>query len=455
MNTALLYLLLTPILASPLDEGAAVELRYSGTLEPAGRDASGVPVKRYSFYNLLTRSETGGHDLAFVMEERGGGSWFWPERIGTMKLDRSNTPGGTQRIKVLYEHNETLYPLQVQQPLFEFANQIDDGATWTSGRNQYKVGSTKKIGNYTCREILVSSNFGHAHTIWVDVESALVVKAEQRVVVGQGEIYKLSTELKSAQAIDADRLSVLNLSLQSLLTLKETLKRKTDDTRTDFNPGHVKLISEGIEALEKNSDATPFSKLVSSIRRDLKLQLERSAGVETLVKRYVGQKASKFKLKSLTGRTIDSKEYEGKIVLLHFWKYNDEPLREPYGQVGYLDFLNSRREKMDVKIYGVAIDPRLTDKSTYSSAIRDVRKLTRFMNLGYSVTADDGTLLRQFGDPRRVGAELPLWVLIDPDGKIAHYKVGFYEINRDQGLRDLDLEIIMLVREFRAKKSEK
>ena len=85
MNIALLYLLMTPALAIPLDDGAAVELRYSGTLEPTGRDATGTPVKRFSYYGLLKKTDIGGHDLSFVIEERGGSGWSWPERFGNIR----------------------------------------------------------------------------------------------------------------------------------------------------------------------------------------------------------------------------------------------------------------------------------------------------------------------------------------------------------------------------------
>ncbi len=46
--------------------------------------------------------------------------------------------------------------------------------------------------------------------------------------------------------------------------------------------------------------------------------------------------------------------------------------------------------------------------------------------------------MKQFGDPRLVGASLPLFVVIGPEGKIVHYKVGNYEVDRDQGLKQLD-----------------
>ncbi len=60
------------------------------------------------------------------------------------------------------------------------------------------------------------------------------------------------------------------------------------------------------------------------------------------------------------------------------------------------------------------------------------------MNLGYPILLDNGTLLKEFGDPRVLGAGLPLYVVIGPDGKVAHYFVGHYEVHRNEGLKQLD-----------------
>ena len=60
------------------------------------------------------------------------------------------------------------------------------------------------------------------------------------------------------------------------------------------------------------------------------------------------------------------------------------------------------------------------------------------MNLSYPVLADQARGIRQFGDPRVTGAKLPLFVVIGKDGKVAHYHVGTYEVDRDRGLEELD-----------------
>jgi peroxiredoxin len=200
------------------------------------------------------------------------------------------------------------------------------------------------------------------------------------------------------------------------------------------------------------AESTPFEQLVATIKSDVVAQLKRVGSVDNLANKFVGKKAPKFKLSSLTGKPIRASERAGKIVVLHFWEYQGKPLVEPYGQVGYLDFLNGKRRKLGVKIYGVAVDARLAKRSTTPAALRSIRKLKSFMNLSYEVAVDDGTTLKLFGDPRAVGAKLPLWVVIDTDGKIKHYKAGFYKIRADEGLRTLDTELIRLIRANRNKK---
>jgi hypothetical protein len=54
------------------------------------------------------------------------------------------------------------------------------------------------------------------------------------------------------------------------------------------------------------------------------------------------------------------------------------------------------------------------------------------------VLLDAGALVKQFGDPRLLGASLPLFVVIGPDGTIRHYHVGHYDVHQDQGLKELD-----------------
>ena len=87
--------------------------------------------------------------------------------------------------------------------------------------------------------------------------------------------------------------------------------------------------------------------------------------------------------------------------------------------------------------------------------MRSVKKLREFMNLGYPIATDSGEVLEMFGDPRELDATLPLWVVIGADGKVVNYKVGFYRIKADEGLRQLDEQLIQLIRANRKKTSKK
>ena len=64
------------------------------------------------------------------------------------------------------------------------------------------------------------------------------------------------------------------------------------------------------------------------------------------------------------------------------------------------------------------------------------------MNISYSVLVDSEFYLRKvLGDPRAAGARLPLFLVLDKEGKVVHYHVGFYEVDRDRGQEKLDKEV--------------
>ncbi|MDP1798683.1 MAG: hypothetical protein Q8K78_14410, partial [Planctomycetaceae bacterium] len=110
--------------------------------------------------------------------------------------------------------------------------------------------------------------------------------------------------------------------------------------------------------------------------------------------------------------------------------------------VGYLDFLHNRRAKLGAKIVGVAVDARLATAGESNAAVRSVKKLQEFMNLSFPIAADDGKFLATLGDPRALGSGLPLWVVIGHDSVITHYHVGTYDIQPDEGLKQLDAAVV-------------
>jgi alkyl hydroperoxide reductase subunit AhpC len=436
-----------------LDEGAATELRYTGTLSKAGKDSDGQAVKRFTVYALVTKPAAGaGRELGFLVDERGGGSWAWPERFGRIALDGAPANGPAASLKLLYDHQGNLNAVRVPRPLFEQVDQLQPGAAWKVGNEAYEVVKQgAKIQNRTCWQVEVSTNFGRKRTLWIEKDTPLLVALEERVFMGQGDEFALRMQLESLQNLDAEQLAKVRKPFDMLLKLQADLQRGENEQKPELNDAQLATAKEVIGEIEKAAEETPFSRLASVISRDVKSQLQRTDEVLQLAKKFVGQPAPAFTLETLDKKTVTANDLAGKITVLHFWEYQGEPLVEPYGQVGYLDFLYSRRRKLGVQVFGVAVDERFGQKDKALPAVRSVHKLQNFMNLAFPIATDGGELIAKFGDPRRVGATLPLWVVIGPDGKVAHYSVGFYKINPDEGLRELDDLLVKLIKEQRGK----
>jgi peroxiredoxin len=454
MNAVILHTIITCLTAGAgaWDDGAAVELRYTGTLERSGSEAAAPVVKRFTAYCQSRRQASGGHVVVFVLDERGRGNQAWPERFGELQFDDQHKISQRGSWRLLYQHeavSATGVPLPL--PLFEKGEELKAGAKWTSGRESYEVIKKKTIESRACWQIDVALNIGHKRSIWVEQGTPLVVAVEERVFVGQGEEYNLKMQLESLKPLDEKEVARLKAPWDTLRKLKSDLKRGEDEVKSELSDEQLQLAAEVAPRLDKEAADTPFGHIASVITKDVKSQLGRSDEVAKLAKKLVGQSAPDWKLVTLDKLSIDSKSLRGKIVVLHFWSYQGEPLEEPYGQVGYLDFLYGKRRKLGVEIIGVAVDGRLSDPQTAPAAVKSFQKLRGFMNLSYPLATDPGSVLDKFGDPRRVGAKLPLWIVIDAEGKVAQYQAGFFSINPDEGLRDLDELLVKLIRQAKAK----
>jgi hypothetical protein len=157
-----------------------------------------------------------------------------------------------------------------------------------------------------------------------------------------------------------------------------------------------------------------------------------------LIAAQSGRAVEPFEARGAGDVKFSADDLRDRVTVLHFWEYRDEPLTEPYGQVGYLEFLFGKRKEAGLQVVGVAVDGRFQQPTTAGAAAASVRRLKNFMNLTYPVVFDGGELLKQFGDPRIAGGELPLFVVVGKDGRTAHYKVGHYDVDRQAGLKQLD-----------------
>jgi peroxiredoxin len=291
----------------------------------------------------------------------------------------------------------------------------------------------------------------------VDAETGRVVEVERRLFLGRGDRYALTMQLAGTELLAEADAARIGEVFGALIGLQKELKRRADETSPVLHENQLQAAAEALAPLVESARKTPLETLVAAADKDVRDQLDRDQDIGGLAKKLVGRAAPAFTLESLDGKKVSLTELTegGQIVLLHFWKYHDDPLTEPYGQVGYLDFLRGKREKLGVTALGVAVDEKLGDPTAAPPVKRAVRKLVEFMNLGYPVLLDDGEVLKKYGDPRSLGGNLPLWVVIAPDGTVKSFKSGYYQVERDRGLEELDQVLIDLIRARRAAQDAK
>lgn len=411
---------------------AGTELQYSGQVQRAEQSAG--PDKTFSLAVLVTQP----NELGYLIEERGAGSWGWPQRFGVTALDDTKTD--PMRVLQLFDGNS--YPVVVRRPVFSGLEHLVPEHEWREGSGNYVCLRTRMLGGKSVADVEATFDRGRRQTLVIERETGVILSLEERLFLGRGDAFRLTLKLDGRQTLAADEFAATTQLLQKLTDLQSRLGPPDGQYRSILSPAEVADTQTTLGALPRVPDNT-WGRFVTSIQRDIAVQTRRLEGVEGLAQKYVGRPSGlPESLTRLDGTRLDRAELQGKTLVLHFWEYNGEKLAEPYGQVGYLDFLNSRRDRLGARVLGVAVDARFADPAQSRAAARSVSKFREFMNVGYPLVTDGGALLAQFGDPRAVGADLPLWIVIGHDGIITHYKVGAYNIQPDEGLRELDAAVV-------------
>jgi len=373
----------------------------------------------------------------WYVEESGSGRWPWSERFGVWTADGQWNFTGTGPA-LLYDRGEGMSIIPLASPVVPAKQPLQAQQEWKDDRYSYLVQRQTKLDGNAVWEIEASNSYGWQRIYWRDDSSPLALQVRQRVFMGMGQEYRLEMKLADVKQLGSEELETVVRGYQALLDLRGKLDRPTRKDDPTFTAKQLVLLSKELPGLTDKVTAGPPAKVLAAAKRDLEEQTSRASAVERLASEQVGKKSPEFALESTSRETLRSDQLEGQVTVLHFWEYRDAPLKEPYGQVGYLDFLYQKRKGDGVKVYGVAVDRGLADPSTRGQVVRSVKKLVTFMNLDYPVLLDDGRVLSRFGDPQTLGASLPLFVVVDRSGKIVHYHVGHYEVDRNAGLKRLD-----------------
>ncbi|MBL8851555.1 MAG: TlpA family protein disulfide reductase [Planctomycetaceae bacterium] len=423
------------IAASP-----TTELKYDGTLSRLDRSGDSIQVKQFDLRCYVTGDDNGRSSIVFLTTEDGGDAIAWPERIGRVNCQFDPPQQGGDAIQVLYNHDDRPHLLSLPCPVFEHRAQLAADAAWDTDAVRYTVAGSQDVDGRTCWEVeAASTGRGGTSRFVVDPETGIIQSGSRRLSMGQGVSFELAWRLDTTRELPPEEAERTAAAAENLLTLRSSLERENAGDDPALSPSQLQTAAAALGDLQQHAAETSFARLATVIARDVQAQQQRAESVSELSAKFVGQPAPDFALVGLDGKAISDEARQGKTLVLHFWEYQDEPLEEPYGQIGYLDFLMNRHPAEKLQVYGVAVDRQLRDPATAPQAARSAKRLKAFMNLGYDIAADrDGKLLKAFGDPTQFDAELPLWVVIAPDGKIVHYRTGFYDVDREVGLAEID-----------------
>jgi hypothetical protein len=441
-NTLLPVLVASALVAAEarLEKGA--QLTYRGAIVAEKGDPRDTR-KEVQVTYLASGTADAGDTLHWTLEEKGRGGWRWPDRFGTLTLDRQGRPSGGDAPALLYLHESGRNVLPLAPPAFHAPRAIETGATWKDESLEWRViGPARTAGRDTWR-IEARAKYGHKRTLWVERTSPLVVAMSETVFMGPGHEHELRLDLASSETLPAEKLAAAEESFQTLAALRGAVGWKPRGPDADWGPEQLAALKAKLPAVAERIGAGPLADVAGAALEDLDTQRGRSGALAAIRSRYVGRPVEAFRLEGLDlgANPVTLDTIKNTVTVFHFWEYRDTPLESPYGQVGYLDYLFRRRKAEGVAVYGVAVDERFGGADTHRAATAGAKKLKEFMNLSYPLLWDDGRVLKVFGDPRITGAKLPLFVVVKADGSIAHYHVGLYETRSDQGLAELDAAI--------------
>lgn len=428
MNRFTPNFLAIPVLASFLMSPLAAkdtiqETRFIGSLSRSSGDEQ---IVMRDFEVLLLQG--GGLFFSVLDSEKDGCPW--PESFGNLNTNNAPKP------HLVYAYDDSTYTLPLPALSLAIPKEAAVDTEWVQDGWTFEVAEKVTTGGREFWKIRGQERRGRRLQLTTD-PAGLLQSAEMDVFMGQGDKFLLNIEQSSTTTIDAETAKRIETTMESMIGLQAALGRRADSQLTELSTRQIDLAANAIDSLSQTARDTPLQETILRIRRDVTQQQRRISQTMERQQKLINSEAPKFSLNLITSGSLESSSMAGKTVVLHFWNYSDKPLSAPYGQVGYLDPMFSKRKSDNVSVIGIATNPGLQQADQVRAAKRSARKLAEFMNLSYPIGYDNGALIREFGDPRESGGDLPLWVVISADGKVVHYHAGFYEVDQRAGLRDL------------------
>lgn len=428
--------LLIAIVGNPFQEGNLST--YRGSLQAVKVEQASVD-KTFDLTVLIGRKENGFTHVYWYLTDSGGKPLPWSERWGQVKWspEKRTIEGNTPSFP--FEHASGTTRVNIALPLPLFEGELKPGATWKEGKIEFEVQAGERVDDQETLDVIARTLIGRSRTITVDEQEHRVYSLRENVFVGQGQEHLLKYQLTESKTLDAGALDKAIAAFTAWTSLREEWKGTLEEPGINVRVKTNRVVSGKLPQVQKESEGTLLASLAQTVANQTKGEAEQSAALDAMRKGAIGKPLPSFNLNDVSNKAWSNTALKNKVVVFHFWTYRDENLHEPYGQVGYLDFIARRNDSSQVQVVGVAIAPGdLNEKQGQRSAVRRFRD---FMNVSYPILLDDGTLLKKLGDPRTVERELPLFVVVDAQGNVVEYKAGLYEVKRDEGLAELQATI--------------
>ncbi len=423
--------------AGAMSDGEVQHSTFSGSLIQPG-EGDGEILRRFEADLYTIGSE---HFFSVSDDLRAGCPW--PDSFG---LTGPAVPGDKVQPHLVYNYDGTIYLINLPPLMTALPAAIAPDTTWEHAGWQMTAVEEQTLDGVSVWIVDARERRGRQQSLTVEASSGVTLRAEADVFMGQGDQFRLTLARASSKQLEPAVGTQLSELKGLLLSLQSALKRRPDSHGYELSQRQVDDVLAGIEQTTRLSKGTPLEDLVRRMRTDAEQQQKRLASAASRANELMSSESPAFVLDLMSGTKLDSTSLKGKTVVLHFWDYRDAPLSEPYGQTGYLEFLFNQKKKMNVEVVGVSTNPDLQTAENIGRGRRSARKLSEFMNLTYPIGHDDGALLKSFGDPRDSKGQLPLWIVLAPDGKVAHYHAGFYEVDASQGLKELEAVLSELLR---------
>lgn len=418
--------------------GPPLSLRYTATLNETAPNGQAKPVRDFEIRCLVLPQPSGFPVVLYLMDQSSD-EQPWDAQFGRTEFDAEGQPSpGLPEQR--HTHDGLHHWIGLRFGVFPGFAKLALDADWTEGNLNYRVIGEPVVKTQSCWQLEINAPQGRRTSLTVQKSDGTISSAQHRFFVGMGEQWNLNLKLDEIAPAEVALVESWAKATGPLLKLKSQRHAQSVHDETSAVVSPTPPSSETLNEIDKATTGTPFAALAGVIRKDVTAGQQREQAIADLAVKFVGRPAPPILVTPLDGGESISLVKPKQITVLHFWEYQEKPLAEPYGQIGYLDFLAQKR-KDHVQVIGMISDKQLANAKTAPAALRSARKLREFMNVGYPLGYETKGALAALGDPRKFDANLPLWVVIGTDGTILHYHIGFYEVDSNRGLEELDAVI--------------